>query len=140
MNTIKIENKTNKNTTTINSTTDHYYYNNYNRDTQPGVRVLSREEGETILAAYLENVNENGMTGAVAAEIEKAYEAGLSVEEIVMACEETGFAPRPSPAYLRTILRSWAFSGVTVVKNPIGNTNVRINKAVPWWKGGNRHK
>jgi len=128
-----IENTTNKNTT-ITEQQNHNYYNNNYRDTQPGVRVLTRDDGETILAAYLDNINPDGMTGAVAAEIEKAYAAGLSVEDIVLAIEETGFAPRPSPAYLRAILRNWAFSGVTVIRSPLTGTTTRVNNARPWYK------
>lgn len=134
MNTTKIEKYTRNNTTNHEHEENHNNYNYYYSDTHPGVRVLSREDAQTILEAYIDNVNENGMTGAVAKEIEHAYQQGLSVEEIVLACEETGFAPRPSAAYLREILRRWAISGVTVIKNPVGNNLQRINKAVPWWK------
>ena len=126
------------NTTTVdhhNSNYNNYNYNN--RYTDPGVRVektLSPEEGEAIVEAYKLNISEYGMTAAVAQEIEQAYAKGLTAEEIILAIEETGFAPRPSPAYLRAILRNWAFSGVTVTKNPVGGSNIKTNNAQPWWK------
>lgn len=120
--------------TTNNSMTDqqknqdnynNYYYNN----TVPGVS-LTPEDGERIKEAYLDNIADR-MTGAVANMITNAFNRGLSVNEIVMAIEETGFAPNPSPAYLRRILENWAENGVTVSKI---KHLVSANRALPWWK------
>lgn len=125
---------TNRNTTNNNMTEqqkhhqdnyNNYYYNN----TVPGVS-LTAEDGERIKEAYLDNISDR-MTGAVANMITNAINKGLTVNEIIMAIEETGFAPQPSPAYLRRILENWAESGVTFSKILHAH---HINKALPWWK------
>lgn len=109
------------------STEDH---NNYYYNTHATGRFLTPEQGEAIKQAYLDNISDQ-MTGAVASMIESAFKNGLEAEEIVMAIEETGFAPRPSPAYLRRILENWVISGVTVSKIRHEHS---VNRALPWWK------
>lgn len=104
---------------------DNYYYN-----THTSGRFLTPENGEAIKTAYLENISDT-MTGAVAHMIEDAFKNGLEAAEIVMAIEETGFAPRPSPAYLRKILENWVTNGVTVSKI---RHEVQSNRGQPWWK------
>lgn len=110
---------------------DYDYYNNnyYNNSTEPGV-FLSCEEMERIKDAYLDNVS-NNITGAVAAIIEKAIQSGLTGDEIVMAIEETGFAPFPSPRYLQKVLENWAENGVTISKI---RHEISSNRGNPWWK------
>lgn len=125
----------NRNTTNNNKTEQQYHHqpedhNNYYYIAHGAGRVISAEVGERIKEAYMDNISDR-MTGAVANMITAAFEKGLSAEEIIMAIEETGFAPHPSPAYLRRILESWAEFGVTVSK--IKHTS-HINKAIPWWK------
>ena len=105
-------------------------YNNYYYNTHATGRFISPEQGEEIKNAYMENISDT-MTGAVARMIEDAFKNGLEANEIVMAIEETGFAPRPSPAYLRRILENWVTNGVTVSKI---RHEVKANKALPWWK------
>ena len=108
----------------------HYYnYNNNYIDTGAG-RVWLPEEGERIKEAYCDNISDR-MTQAAASLIEKAYQAGLTVDEIIMAIEETGLAPSPSPYYLKAILSNWAENGVTVSRL---RHYVAANKANPWWK------
>lgn len=127
-------NNRNLSNNTMNSNTishDYYYNNNYT--TQPGVsqeKCLSAEDCETIKQAYLNNISDT-MSMAVANMLEKAYEHGLTVDEIVMAIEETGFAKDPTPWYLRKILENWAENGVSFsrIRHTYGK-----NKAVPWWK------
>ena len=105
------------------------YYNNY-YNTHASGRVLPAEAGERIRDAYIDNVSDR-MTGAAAKIIEDAYTAGMTVEQIIMAIEDTGLAPRPSPAYLRAILQEWARCGVSVSRS---NRDVRPCKAKPWWR------
>lgn len=105
-------------------------YNNYYYNTHDTGRFLTPEQGEAIKQAYLDNIADS-MTGAVANMIEQAFKNGLTADEIVMAIEETGFAPRPSPAYLRKILENWALNGVTVSKI---RHECSANRALPWWK------
>lgn len=118
--------------TTNNNTTEYqqeHDYNNYYNTNGPG-RFLSPEECERIKEAYIDNVSDR-MTAAVANMISNAFSRGLTAEEIVMAIEETGFAPNPSPQYLRRILENWAENGVTVSKI---KHIISANKALPWWK------
>ena len=84
---------------------------------------------EMIRLCYSENIGP--MTGVVAGMIEQAIQAGLTPEDIVLAIEETGMASKPSPFYLRAILRQWAEFGVTVSRT---RNIVRKNEAVKWWK------
>lgn len=89
--------------------------NNYNNNhTEPGVCIVSPEDSERIFRAYTENIG--NLNAAIIQMIAKAIENGLTVENILMAIEETAFAPRPSAAYLRAILRNWCHYGVTVAK------------------------
>lgn len=92
-------------------------------------RVLTHEDGERIVAAYVANVNERGMTMAVARIIEDAVKAGLTVDDIVDACEATGLAPYPSPRYLKAVLRNWSTNGRVAdhARHDAAQTN-------PWWK------
>lgn len=106
-----------------------YYNNNYNNIYAGTGRVMRPEECEAIKEAYNDNIG--AMTGAVAKIIEQAFEAGLTSEEIIMAIEETGLAPNPSPYYMRAILKNWAESGVTVSR--IRHLS-RTNNASKWWK------
>lgn len=93
-------------------------------------RFLRPDQLEDIKNAYVENISDT-MTGAVAHLIERAFDKGLEADEIVMAIEETGFAPRPSPMYLKKILENWVENGVTVSK--IRHYNA-VNRGLPWWK------
>lgn len=106
------------------------YYNNYNNNIYTGAgRVMTPDECEAIKEAYVDNIG--SMTGSVAKIIEQAFEAGLTSEEIVMAIEETGLAPNPTPYYMRAILKNWAESGVTVSR--IRHLS-KANNASKWWK------
>ena len=76
--------------------------NNYNIAHGAGRVPLSPDQTERIRDAYTDNIGP--MTGAVARMIETAIDHGLTVKEVIEAIEETGFAPRPSPWYLKKIL------------------------------------
>lgn len=97
-------------------------YNNYNnRHTEPGV-CISAEDGERIAHAYLGAIGPlNAFTARM---IEDAIKQGLTVDNILAAIEQTAFAPRPSAAYLRAILRSWAAHGVSAPRN---------QPSASWW-------
>lgn len=94
---------------------------------------MTPEQCEAIRIAYVDNISET-MTGAVARMIEDAFKHGLEANEIVMAIEETGFAPRPSPWYLKKILENWAESGCVMSKinKELSHPNYMVK---PWWKG-----
>ena len=110
------------------SSQNHY---NYNKAHGTG-RFMTPEDCEAIKTAYLDTISDT-MSGAVARMIEDAFKAGLTADEIVMAIEETGFAPRPSPLYLRKILQNWAESGCVMSK--LNKNNSHINRDVkPWWR------
>ena len=64
-----------------------------------------------ILKAYTDNIAPT-MTQAVANMIKKAIQKGLSQNDIIHAIEITGFAPRPTPWYLRAVLNNWCENGV----------------------------
>lgn len=114
-----------ENTMTINQ--EDHHDNNYNKAHAPG-RFLTPEDCECIKAAYATNIG-NSMTAAVAHMIEQAFENGLTADQIVMAINETGFAPRPSPAYLRAILKNWTEHGVTLYR-----AKSNMDRPEPWWK------
>ena len=125
---------TNSSSTTTSITTDHhhhhdnnYYNNNYNNGAG---RALLPADLEQIRDSYVDNIGP--LTGAVASLIEDAFYKGkLEVEEILMAIEETGLAPRPSPYYLRAILKNWAENGVTVSRL---HHEIKKNNGMKWWK------
>lgn len=103
---------------------DNNYNNNNNRHTEPGV-CISAEDGERIAHAYLGAIGPlNAFTARM---IEDAIKQGLTVDNILAAIEQTAFAPRPSPAYLRAILRSWAAHGVSTP---------RRQPSASWWNQG----
>lgn len=112
-------------------------YNNYNNNyinTAPGV-LFTCEEMERIKNAYLDNISDR-IPAAVAVMIERAIDHGLTCDEIVMAIEETGFAPYPSPRYLQKVLENWAENGVTVSRI---KHSVSANRASAWWKTDRMH-
>lgn len=87
---------------------NYNYYNN--RHTEPGVSI-NREAGERIVQAFTQAVGP--MNYFVAQEIEKAVQQGLTVANVLEAIQITSFAPRPSAAYLRAVLRNWIRDGVS---------------------------
>lgn len=109
---------------------DHYNYNNnyYNNPNGAG-RALTECDQQLLKEAYCDNIGT--MTGAAAKLLENAFDGGLTVDELVMAIEETGLAPRPSAYYLKAILENWARNGVTVSKM---RHQIKVNRAMKWWK------
>ena len=72
---------------------------------------ISPEALEAIREAYVACVG--FMTASIAHEIEAAIKDGMFPEVVIDAIQQTGNAPRPSPYYLRTILRRWRPRGAT---------------------------
>lgn len=110
---------------------DHYNYNNnyYNNPNGAG-RALTECDQQLLKEAYCDNIGT--MTGAAAKLLERAFDGGLEVDELVMAIEETGLAPRPSAYYLKAILENWVKNGVTVSRL---RHQIKSNKGTKWWKG-----
>lgn len=108
---------------------NNHNYNNNNYHTAPGVCIISPEDGERICRAYTENVGT--MTSAVAGIITAAVKDGLTVDNIIMAINETGLAPRPTAYYLRAILRNWCQYGVTTSRI---RHEAAADKPSPWYK------
>lgn len=116
---------------------DNHYHNNYNNITRsracsseqtgelPGNEVLQR-----IADAYRLNISDT-ITQAAAGIIEQALKHGMEPTTVILAIEETGLASRPSPYYLRAVLRNWAEWGVITcrAREKSGTTDAR-----PWWR------
>lgn len=107
---------------------DNNNNNNNNYHPEPGVSY-TKEDLDEIRAAYEDNIGT--LTGAAACMIEEAMMHGISPSDVIMAIEDTGMAPRPTPYYLRAILRRWAETGVTVSRN---RRTVKPNTASKWWR------
>lgn len=75
------------------------------KDTAPGVSI-NPEDGNRIIQAYTENIGPS-INAPVARLIEEFIASGHTVDHVIDAIERTGFAPRPSPAYLRAVLRNY---------------------------------
>lgn len=129
-NTMTSSTSSNTSSNSISQDNQHNNYNNNNYYTHGAGRFLTAEQGEAIKTAYIENVGDN-LPGAVAHMIERAFNSGLTAEEIVMAIEETGFAPRPSPWYLKKVLENWVENGVTISRI---RHEISANRGSPWWK------
>ena len=84
---------------------------------------INREAGERIVQAYTQAVGP--MNYYVAQEIESAIRQGLTVANVLEAIQITSFAPRPSAAYLRAVLRNWIRDGVSHRRQPQQSS---------WWK------
>ena len=116
---------------------NNYYYNNYNNITRsracssettdelPGNEIM-----EKIAEAYRANINQV-ISMAAAGVIEEALRHGMEPATVILAIEETGLASRPSPYYLRAVLRNWAEWGVITcrAREKSGTTDAR-----PWWR------
>lgn len=74
--------------------------------TQPGVCLFNPQDLEAIRIAYKGCVGQE-LTATVAGYIEKCMAAGMHADVVLDAIERTGWARRPSPFYLRAILRRY---------------------------------
>ena len=111
-----------------------YYYNNNIITTQPRAcsetKLPPAEIMEQIAEAYRANISPT-ITQAAALVIENALKSGMEPDTVILGIEETGLASRPSPYYLRAVLRNWAERGVVTSR-----TRERWNttQGLPWWK------
>ena len=78
--------------------------------TAPGECICSPSDLEDIRIAYNQNIGE--MTAPVAYFVEKCIKGGMEPAVIREAIERTGWAPRPTPFYLRAILQRFQREGV----------------------------
>lgn len=111
---------------------------NYNYNTNTIITTRSQacsdlpgdEIMEKISEAYKANIGPM-ITQAAAIVIENALKAGMEPGTVIWAIEETGLAARPSPYYLRAVLRNWAETGVACsrVREDWKRTN-----GMPWWR------
>ena len=110
---------------------DNYYYNNIiTTRTQACSDLPCNEIMEQIAEAYRQNISRE-ITQAAALVIENALTHGMEPATVILAIEETGLASRPSPYYLRAVLRNWAERGVATcrAREKWTQTNGR-----PWWR------
>ena len=73
--------------------------------------IISPDELEAIRNAYVTNVGQQ-MTAMVAREIEEALAEGMRPSVVIEAAITTGNAPRPTPYYMRAVLRRWRRDGI----------------------------
>lgn len=111
---------------------DYYYYNNNYYHTEPGVHTQElpgAEIMEKIAEAYRANIGPT-ITQAGAMVIENALRSGMEPATVILGIEETGLASRPSPYYLRAVLRNWAERGVVTSRV---REKWHITEGRPWW-------
>ena len=111
---------------------DHNYHDNYNYHTEPGVHtneLPGDEIMEKIAEAYRANIGPM-ITQAAALVIENALRNGMEPATVILGIEETGLASRPSPYYLRAVLRNWAERGVVTSRV---REKWHITEGRPWW-------
>ena len=111
-----------------------YYNTNTNTIITTRSRACSELPGEEIMEQIAECYRANigpMITQAAAIVIENALKAGMEPSTVMWAIEETGLASRPSPYYLRAVLRNWAEYGVAAshVREDWKRTN-----GMPWWR------
>lgn len=95
----------NKNIKQFQRTSNNNIINIIINHTEPGVSITA-EDGKRIIEAYGMNIAPQ-ISPAVARMIEAFIAAGHTVDHVIDAIERTGFAPRPSPQYLRAVLRNY---------------------------------
>lgn len=91
----------------------------------PGNEIL-----EKIAEAYKANIAPE-ITKAAAMVIENALRNGMEPATVILGIEETGMAYRPSPNYLRAVLRNWAEYGVVTSRV---RDSWQTTDAKPWWR------
>lgn len=101
--------------------------------TEPGV-CISSEALDIIREAYIVHVG-MPMTAAIAHEIEAALHDSMQPDVVLDAIQQTGSAPRPSPYYLRAILRRWRRDGIRNADQLAADKNKHEQRTTPpWWK------
>lgn len=93
------------NKTEIENKKDNNNINIIIRHTHPGVRITP-EDGARIIREYSSNVAPV-LTGVMQSLIEEHVAKGMSVDDVIECIHITGMAPRPSPQYLRAVMRNY---------------------------------
>ena len=78
----------------------------YAREENAGGGIISDDDLCTIRDSYVTYIGQQ-MTAMVAREIEDALKDGMTPSVVIDAVRITGDAPRPTPYYLRAVLRRW---------------------------------
>ena len=120
-----------QNDTSIRDDND-YNYNITRNQACSEFELPGKEIMDMIVAAYQANISE-WISASVAHIIEDALRHGMEPATVILAIQETGMAPRPSPYYLAAVLRNWAENGVVLSKSS-GYHKVSTTKAKPWWR------
>lgn len=92
-----------------------YYENITNKESDYLVLSSTTEWGPEALELLQNYYSDNlgtAMPFPIADLVARAAKAGMTVEAVMLAIDETMFAPRPSPHYLRAILTRWLGAGV----------------------------
>ena len=128
----KIDDRTSRSSSSTSTTTTTY-------TPEPG--VFYEKDLEIIRCAYTVSIGD--MTVSVASMIERYLRIGMRPDVICHAIEETGFAPRPTPHYLRAILTRYAQSGILTMDDVLMDEHRRIRtqsqanfKRYQAWYGG----
>lgn len=112
---------------------EDYYYNNI-ITTQPRACSETELPGEEIMEqiaeAYRANIGPM-ITQAAALIIENALRSGMEPATVILGIEETGLASRPSPYYLRAVLKNWAERGVVTSRT---REKWNLTQGRPWWR------
>lgn len=125
------DNQNEQNDTSI-SDDNNYNYNTTRSRASSSFELPGKEVMDMIVAAYQANISE-WISASVAHIIEDALRHGMEPATVILAIQETGMAPRPSPYYLAAVLRNWAENGVVLSKSS-GYHKVSTTKARPWWR------
>jgi len=96
--------------------------------------TVSPEELDSIRSAYERTVGQP-LTALIAHEIEDALADGMFAAVVMEAITVTGWAPRPSPYYLRAVLRRWRRDGVLTVDQLAADRAGHERAAAgSWWQ------
>lgn len=84
------------------------------RYTEPG--VLSAEHDLMVIKEAYQSCIGPEIKAAVAYYIERLLEDGMKADVIIHAIEETGWARKPSPHYMRAILERYRLRGIRTME------------------------
>lgn len=73
--------------------------------------IITPDDLMAIRDAYVTYVGQP-MTAMVAHEVEAAFAGGMRPSVVIEAAKVTGDAPRPTPYYMRAVLRRWLRDGI----------------------------
>lgn len=97
-------------------TKERRYYENITTENREDSSTSSTSgltpNDEEMLQEYYEDNFGSRMPYPIAGLIKRACALGMGPEVVCMAIDETMFAPKPSPHYLRAILNRWMQNGI----------------------------